>query len=136
MGREMDGDWLSGQLPLFLRRQASEEGDAGGGQPGGAVDELRDGELAGLLGDGNDPEARPGDPLPHGGAGAVVHVLAVIEGVEGEGGVPLEPAGGVDVVADVGHHVDRAGVELPWPPEEGGEVPLGAVEQVCGGEDP
>ncbi|CAA7397486.1 unnamed protein product [Spirodela intermedia] len=107
-------------VACWLRGQAGEEGDAGGGQPGGAVDEPTDGELRCFLLHGDDAVARPVDPQPHGGAVAGVPVLAVVQSIDGEVAVPLEPAGGVDVAGDVGEHEDGAGVGLPGPAEEGG----------------
>lgn len=60
----------------------------------------------------------PVDPLPDRPAWPVVHVLTVVERVERERGVPLEPASRVDVAANVGHHVHGPRVQLPRPAEE------------------
>jgi hypothetical protein len=91
--------------------------DAGGRQPHVALDELRDGEVAGLGGAGHNVEAGPLDPRGDGGAGAGVGVLPVVERVEREVPVPREPALGAHHVADVRLHEHHPGVGLPGPAE-------------------
>jgi len=102
-----------------VRSQAGGEGDGRAGEPDVPVDEGADGERAGLGRAGDDTVPLPLDPAGGSGAGPRVHVLAVVERVEREVAVPLEPARRGDERVQLRLQENRAGVLLPWPAEVG-----------------
>lgn len=78
--------------------------------------------------------AGPVNPGRRVGAGSTVHVLGVVERVQREAAVPLEPTPGVDELLHLGLYEHRPRVELPRPSEVGGEV-CEDGDEVCGGGD-
>jgi hypothetical protein len=116
------------RIHTAARSQAGGEGDGRAGEPEVAVDEVANGEGAGLGGAGDDAVPLPLDPPGRAGAGPRVHVLAVVERVEREAAVPLEPAGRVDQRVQLRLQVHRAGVLLPWAAQVGLGGGLGGGE--------
>jgi hypothetical protein len=99
--------------------QAGGELYGGAGEPHVAVDEGSHRERAGLGGAGDHAVPLPLDPPRCPRAGARVHVLAVVERVEREVAVPLEPPRGVDEAVQLRLHEHGARVLLPRPAQVG-----------------
>jgi hypothetical protein len=102
--------------------QAQCVGEGSGVEPEVALNEVEHGEVGGDGGVGEHVVAGPGHPRRRVCAGPTVHVLGVVERVEREAPVPLEPSPRVDEALDLGLHEHRPRVELPWPAEVGREV--------------
>jgi hypothetical protein len=109
--------------------QAGGEGDGGALEPDVAVDEGGHGERAGLGGAGDHAVPLPLDPGRGVRAGPRVHVLAVVERVESEVAIPLEPPGRVDQRVELRLHEHGARVLLPRAAEVGLRVARGEVRR-------
>lgn len=119
-----------------LHGKPGQKSHSGGGQPRRAVYELGHGELTSLDGRCYDPITRPRNSTTDRSARAGIHILSIVQSVEGKtGSVPLEPAAGVHVVPHVGHHVHDPRVELPRTAQIRREAPLERLE-IGRGQDP
>lgn len=101
---------------VVINSKPSGEGHTGRRQPRPPSNEIRHREPPGLRRASYNPVSPPSDPPTRTRTRTRIPILSVIQGVEGEVSVPLQPTRGVHQGLHVRLHENRPRVLLPWPP--------------------